>query len=104
MSRSFRESYRGRCYKPMRSWFKGYFLKPVRGLKKKLKTMRDEEGCPIIPKLINRKLMGCFCWHVWTFPEDERYVVQRNRRKYMLKKKDFKPYFSYYTPWRVIKR
>ena len=105
MSRSFRESHLSKCSKPWRSWVKGRFIKPVRSLKRNLDNMYDEEGTPIVPRLVSRKWMGDFAWREWRLPDYQYQLVHRNNRKFLLKKKDFEPDEYYWTrSWGGYKR
>ncbi len=85
MSRSFRESYLGLCFKPTRGWYAGKLRQGARRVRRRLSCLCDEDGTPILPKHASvHKWWAMSHGRVRILPDNQYGIVIRNGRKYRL--------------------
>lgn len=83
MSRSFRSTYLGRPYQAVRGWHWGREREVSKATRYRFANLYDEEGTPELPTRAGRK------WHrrprrsLWTKPDKNFEIIERNGRKFL---------------------
>lgn len=91
MSRSFRESYRGRPYQAMKGWYPGKRREAAKSARYMLAALQDEDGVPDIPRNSGGKWINAAYGLLtggYTGPDMKREIIWRNRRKMMRRRRE----------------